>query len=430
MNKQKAYYYLIRMLTFPIRYLPYRCIHALGRVIGSLLYYCLKDFRKRALGNLALADTLGLSNEELPKIAKQTFQNLAITILEYPKFDRETDFSKIIHCINPEKANELFKEKQSLIFFCGHQANWEVLFIDGNLHMKGTAMGKPIKNPYLYQWIISIREKTGGKIIDPKNALKEGLRTLRDGKFLGIVGDQSMPSSHYAFPFFGRRAWTSTAPGLLAYKTNTPIIVATTRREKGKYLIHYSDPIWPDKEAAIETEVMRLMDSSLFLLQEDIRKSPGQWLWQHNRYKQQTPHRIYKEYRHESVLIVLPETTQEIEKLTPHLKVLQDIYESSFFFILSPRDTVELSFLNAEKIFQYKSPHEMLLKDYRFKIVFNFSKNDRLKKHYLSLSAYQVLSKKDFSTLANNKGCFSSNLSEQIVSTLCRMGTYAIKRQE
>ena len=72
-----------------------------------------------------------------------------------------------------------------MIFFCGHQANWETLFIAGNKLFKGIAIGKPIKNILLYKWILSIREKTGGKIVDPKNALKEGLKNLRKVVTLG-----------------------------------------------------------------------------------------------------------------------------------------------------------------------------------------------------------------------------------------------------
>ena len=168
-----------------------------------------------------------------------------------PRFGRETDFSRVIQCENPETADELYRQGQGIIFFCGHLSNWEALFLDGTRRMRGIAIGKSIKNKRLYRWIVSIREKNGGKIIAPRNAVKEGLRVLRKGVFMGIVGDQGMPDSGYSFPFLGRRAWTTTAPALLAYKTHCPIIVATTRRVKGGYRIRYSDPIWPNLEESL-----------------------------------------------------------------------------------------------------------------------------------------------------------------------------------
>ena len=235
MDKEKWIYYLLRVLTYPSSLMPYSWLHRLGKLLGTVAFYFMRDYRKRALSNLALANDLSLSQKELIYYAKKSFQNLAINCLEYPKLAREKDFSHVIECENPEIAGELYKQGQGIIFFCGHQSNWEVLFLDGTTRMDGIAIGKSIKNKKLYNWIVSIREKNGGKIIAPRNAVREGLRALRKGAFIGIVGDQGMPDSGYSFPFLGRRAWSSTAPALLSYKTNCPIIFAATRRVRGGY---------------------------------------------------------------------------------------------------------------------------------------------------------------------------------------------------
>ena len=63
--------YAIFICTFPLRFLPYRAIHALGNALGLLLYYCIPHFRKRALSNLALAKTLKLTNPQIRKLAKE-----------------------------------------------------------------------------------------------------------------------------------------------------------------------------------------------------------------------------------------------------------------------------------------------------------------------------------------------------------------------
>ncbi len=286
MDKEKWLYYLIRTLTFPFSLLPYSWIHRMGKGLGSAAFYLMREYRKRALSNLALANDLALTPSELIHYAKKSFQNLAINCLEYPRLSRETDFSRVIHCENPEIAEAIYAQGHGVIFFCGHQSNWEVLFLDGTTRMHGIAIGKSIKNKRLYNWILSIREKNGGKIVPPRNAVKEGLRALKKGHFIGIVGDQGMPDSGYSFPFLGRRAWTSTAPALLAYKTNSPIIFAATRRTRGGYRIRYHEPIWPDLTQPVEHEVVRMMDQTLTLLQESIKLSPGEWLWQHNRWKQ------------------------------------------------------------------------------------------------------------------------------------------------
>jgi Kdo2-lipid IVA lauroyltransferase/acyltransferase len=202
-------YYLIRIITFPFQWMPYSWIRVSGRFVGIIGFYLMRDYRKRSLSNVALASSLAFSKKEILKTAKKSFQNLAINCLEYPKLAREKRISDVIHCENPETANALYAQGHGIIFFCGHQANWEVLFLDGTTRMKGIAIGKPVKNKRLYQWIVSIRERHGGTIIAPRNAVREGLRALRKGVFMGIVGDQGMPDSGYSFPFLGRRAWTS-----------------------------------------------------------------------------------------------------------------------------------------------------------------------------------------------------------------------------
>ncbi|MEI6241842.1 MAG: hypothetical protein WCP39_00360 [Chlamydiota bacterium] len=420
-------YFFIRLFTYLFRFLPYRAIHFLGKILGSFSFYFLTSYRKRALSNLALAKDLHLSFSEVRSFAKKSFQNLCITLLEYPKFASETHFEKVITCENPEIANELYHQGKGIIFFCGHQSNWETLFLDGTLRMKGVAIGKSIKNKKIYQWIVSIREKNGGKIIEPKNALKEGLKSLRKGIFLGILADQGMPSSNYSYPFLGRKAWTTTAPALLSYKTNSPIIVATTKRQKGHYYIRYSDPLFPDLTKDMEEEVQRLMNQLLSLFEESVKKNPEEWLWQHNRWKQQTPKVIYKEYRHDALCIILPEEEHFFEKILPHLSTLRSIYERDFITLFVPEIFKNRELIPANEIVSYSSLQDLLQPDYRFKLVFNFSSYTQIKKHYKKLSAFEVLSLKDLEKIASVKKISITNLSELFIQALCRPNTFSLK---
>jgi KDO2-lipid IV(A) lauroyltransferase len=401
--------------------MPYRTLHILGKVLGILAFYFMVDYRKRALSNLSLAKDLNLSKKELFRIAKRSFQNLAINVLEYPRLAREKNFNRIIKCENPEVADAIYKKNKGIIFFCGHQSNWEVLFLDGNLRMSGIAIGKPIKNKRLYKWIISIREKTGGKIIMPRHAIKESLRGLRSGKFIGIVGDQGMPDSNYSFPFLGRRAWTSTIPALLAYKTNSPIMVATTHRKKGKYYINYSDPIWPNVENQMEKEVVRLMDKSLTILQESIKKAPGQWLWQHNRWKQQTPKVVNRHFRYDAICVILPKEREDFEGIKKHLFTLKSIYPRDFIFLFMPKVYENEKMIEVDEIKTYENIKEVMVEDYRFKLVYNFTKHKKIKGFYKGLSAFDVFDKRDLKRIAEKKypNRKFSNFSEILVSALC-----------
>ncbi len=408
----KVSYLLILILTWPIRWMPYRMIHAVGAFLGTAIYHLFPKYRKRALSNLALASSLQLTEEQIRRHAKESLQNLIITCLEYAKFDSEKQIHHVASCINPETADRLMKENKPVIFFCGHQSNWEVLFLEGTSRMPGVAIGRPIKNKLLYNWVTSIRQKFGGKMIAPQNAIREGLRGLKKGAFLGIVGDQGMPNSGFSSPFFGRNAWTSPIAAILSHRTGSPIIVATTHRSEGKYSIHYSEPIWPNTEAPLESETERLMVATLANLEKKIAEAPGQWLWSHNRWKQQTRDRLKLKFRHESILVILPKQKKQLDAILPHLNTFREIYPLEFFTIYSPVEGVTLE--NAE-IIPYQSEKDTLKSDYRFKLIFNLASYPHIERHYKRLAAFEVVSLPELHAMAGCDGPFDKVLKKAIL---------------
>lgn len=410
MDKDKWIYLLIRSLSWPIGYMPWRLIRFIGRFFGLIAFYAMHSYRKRTLSNLALASDLKLSQKKLLSIAKRSFQNLAINCLEYPKLSRLKKNSTAIHCENPEIPLALNKAGKGPIFFCGHQANWEVLFLDGSSRMKGVAIGKPINNPFLYRWILSIRERFGGKIIDRRNAVKEGFKALKKGLFLGIVGDQGMPDSGYHFPFFGRRAWTSTAPALLSYRTGAPIIFASIKRTPNGYKIRYSDPLFPNTAAPMEQEVIRLMNATLSLLEQSIKETPDEWLWQHNRYKQQTMHNLYRRFRQDCICVIAENTDL--------LTTIKQIYPSAFLTLFLPQGIS--STILADETIHYSNLEETLLPDFRFKLVFNFTDSPLIRKHYEKFGALEVLNLADLKKIAQEHLLPQHTLIDILQRALCR----------
>ncbi|MBS0604399.1 MAG: hypothetical protein JSS60_05095 [Verrucomicrobia bacterium] len=406
---------LILVLTWPVRWLSYPAIHRLGAILGTCAFYLVPKFRKRALSNLALASSLQLSEEQIRFHAKESLQNLMTACLEYAKFDSEKDIHRVAACVNPQEADRLMKENKPVIFFCGHQSNWEILFLEGTSRMPGVAIGRPIKNTYLYNWVLKVRQKFGGKMLAPQNAIKEGLRGLKRGSFLGIVGDQGMPDSGYSSSFFGRTAWTSPIAAMLSHRTGSPIMVATTRRKNGKYFIHYSDPIWPKSDAPMEQEIDRLMKASLSHLEQSIAREPGQWLWSHNRWKQQTPEKLNRAFRHESILIILPEEDHLLAELLPHLPLFREIYPREFLTVYAPAQIAHEVQLDGAEIVPYRNRSELLKRDLRFKLVFNFTPFNEVKPHFAKLSAFTVVSLKDLKKLSGEQSSFPLILKKSLL---------------
>ncbi len=366
-------YMLFRILTFPLQFLPYKVLHKLGQGLGLLVYYLYPKYRKRALSNLALATDLNLTPEQIVSTAKKSLQNLAITALEYPRLSVEKNIHRLATCLNPEPAASMIKAGQGVIFFCGHQTNWEILFLEGTQRMPGVAIGRPIKNHHLYQWIMNLRQKFGGTIIPPKSAYKESFRALKQGKFVGIVGDQGMPDSGFSCPFLGRMAQTSPLPALLSSRTGCPVIVATTQREFGKYTIHYSEPILPTEDPHVQ------MRQILAVFENSIKERPHEWLWIHNRWKQQQPGKIVKKFRHDAIAFIFPDSATALSSIS-HIRSLYPL-EQITAFVPSPFSSSDI---------EIKSHDDLFSLDYRFKLVVDFTQNTQAQKHFSTLSAVNI----------------------------------------
>ncbi|NGX61086.1 MAG: Lipid A biosynthesis lauroyltransferase [Chlamydiae bacterium] len=379
---------IYRVLEFFISLFPYKVLHALGRVAGRVAFTLHRSFRKKALSNLHLAYGETKTEKERKQIAIESFQTLTITCLDYFRLRKSKhNISEIVTLEENEEVSLLMKKGQGVIFLSGHQANWEIPFLATTDKYHGIAIGRPIKNRALYNFVLSIREMKGGKIVNPKQAFKEGIRALRKGQFLGIVGDQAFPESSYSYPLFGTRAWTTTAPALFAYKTNSPIVVGTTRREGPHYFVKGSAPIWPDLSRPVKEEIPRIMDQAISLLEESIKERPGQWMWVHDRWKQQTADKVKRKYRAGSILVILP---PDLKPLLPIIPLIRKIYPRSFltFFVAkgTPPPLPEVT------IREYERVEEMFVRDYRYRLVLDFFDIPKLRHHFMKLGAFQALS--------------------------------------
>ncbi len=408
---------------FPFRYMPIPWLHKCGKGIGYLAYIFHSSFRKRSYSNLSLAKSLSLSFEDIQKITLESLQSLAITSLEYAKLSTIKDLGKLVTCHYHPEVEKLLQKGNQIVFFCSHQANWELLFIEAHYRgMQGIAIGKPIKNPYLYRWIISIRERFGGKIIEPKNAIKEGLRALKQNKFVGIVGDQAMPSSFFSSDFLGRKAYTSPLPALLAYRTGHPIVFAEILRRGFHYHIHYHEPVYPNKETPQEQDISRMMNHILGQLEASILQNPGQWLWAHNRWKQEEADLVYYRFRYESIAVVVDEKNQ-IESTQNFLFELRKIYPRAFIDLICP-EASHLEHIGGQTYYYANSPHE-IISPYRYKLIFNISSCNLSSLKKLG-SVFKILSPLKLAKLAKKQSSLvdENNLQEILIKAISRKNTY------
>jgi KDO2-lipid IV(A) lauroyltransferase len=86
--------------------------------------------------------------------------------------------------------------------------------------------------------------------------------------------------------FFGRPARTPAGPGLLAYKTGSPIIpMAILRKGKNRYRIVVKPQVELRFSGDREKDLIDVTQEYTRVLESIIREHPAQWLWMHDRWR-------------------------------------------------------------------------------------------------------------------------------------------------
>ena len=372
-------YLLIRAVSFPLSFLPFTILQKMGRAFGTLGFYTCRKYRKRAMSNLTLARSLNLTNKERKVVAIEAFQNLMMTLMELSRLLwRPEGFSKLAVC----KNSEVLGEAKGVIFLSAHQANWEIGVFDLVPGSQGVTIGRPLANRFLYAWVLRMRERSGNTIVPPQNGLQAGLAALKAGKYFCLVGDQAKVSSDYHSSFLGTRAWSCTSPAVMAYKSGCPICVVDKKRAGGKHLHTYSPLIWPDTTKPWKEDVRRMMDEALALVEGSIKAAPGQWLWQHRRWKQGMG-KMKKKYRHDFILLILATRVD--------ISVLDALYPRGIFTALVSSANEDQPLPKCCAKIVYQTEEELFLDDWSFQMVYDFSGVKGVREHYLSLGAFQVV---------------------------------------
>lgn len=402
-------YFLGSSFIYIFRFFPLSWLRGLGKTLGSVIFYTISDYRKTAFTNLSLAfPNKTLSAKRL--LAKQSIQHTMITLLELLSVEglvhqldtlisiatSETHpegFSSD-EVITKEELAETFSDlenNQGVILFCGHQANWELPFLYITRDFPGLAFAKPIKNARLNKKIFSLREIFKGKIVSPTQGIHHALQALNKGHILGIVGDQALLISPYAYPLFGHEAFTTTTPALLAYKTGKPVIAVAVYRRSNGYTIVPSKRFYADKSLPVKESVPQLMDNLMGFLEKGIACKPEQWMWMHKRWKRKLRNKIKKKYAYSYILVILPKTaTQEHWNF---LNDLADLYSGAQLTLaLCSQSLHQYGDLPSSYAIQkYLSPEDLLRIPNVFHAIFDLADLPKTVRHYFKATGSRAM---------------------------------------
>jgi len=292
-RKRVKNWFLFRLITFLIsflNFLPRSTAISLGSFLGRVAYFIIRDARKRTITNLSLAFGDRFNKKGLRRLGSQVFANLGKNVVDAVRLGKMSweDLEKITEIEGLKHLDEAYRLDKGVIGITGHIGNFELIAAYFSLRgYRMSVVGRELYDPRLDRLLVRNRESVSLENIPTSRGVKPIMRALKAGRFLGVLADQDSSRVRGVFVnFFGRPARTPAGPGLLSYKTGSPIIpMAILRKGKNRYKIVVKPRVELGFSGDREKDLIDLTQEYTSVLESIIREHPSQWLWMHDRWR-------------------------------------------------------------------------------------------------------------------------------------------------
>ena len=275
------------------------CYH-IAQTAGALLSFVDRDRYQVALSNLEVAFGGAFSLEQRRKMARESFQHFARTMVDLlwsPRLTQE-NFSQFIELQNfGETARDTGPER-CLMIACYHYSNFEWLSLAcGFLDLKGTIISQEFKNPSLDPIFKKLREQSGHELIPRDRGIMRLYKVLRRKGRTALLVDLTVPPSQGAVAIncFGLKTSITSAHAWLQERTGVPIVPAHCEPlANGRYRLVFHPEIANTADMTHQEIAQACWNS----FEPYVRKNPAPWLWMYKywRYRPANPDRPYPFY--------------------------------------------------------------------------------------------------------------------------------------
>ncbi len=263
---------------------------------GRAYFHAVRRHRERAIGHISRS-LPELSPEQVHALAQRSveslFQMFLVETVAIPRLLTPTSWPTYVRPNAISGELKLLLSRDPALFVTGHCGNWELLgYALALLGFNMSALARPLDNPWLDQWIRSVREARGLKVLTKWGATTEVQRVIEAGGRVGFIADQNAGDDGLFVPFFGRLASSYKSIGLLAMRYETPIVVGSARRCDGtfSYELDHCDIITPGQWRDQPDPLFYITARFNRAIELAIRRAPEQYLWVHRRWKSRPAH--------------------------------------------------------------------------------------------------------------------------------------------
>ena len=257
----------------------------IGKFFGPL-------FRSKSITKKNIKIGLGeISKENEKEIINGMWSNIGRTFAEYV-FLKDFKFNKInynhVEISGTKYLDEIKKNNQSVIFYSGHFANFELMAMElDKFGIKCAAIYRPLNNFFLNPVMEYLRMKyiCPNQIPKGRLGMREIIDKMKNGYSIALMVDQRV-SEGPREAFFNKPAHTTTIPAQLALKYDSKLVPISLERKEGiKFVMTISEPYRVKKTGDENQDTKNITLKINQILEKMIIKNPKQWIWSHNRWK-------------------------------------------------------------------------------------------------------------------------------------------------
>ncbi len=288
--RRKLEFVAVRALIYLLGLLPRQAARTVGAVIGALAFLFLGRLRRVGYKNLQIAFP-ARSHREHASILRCEYRNLGWLLAEFCQMRKYTPENTrgFLGYEGLERYLEARDAGQGVLILTGHLGAWELSSFYHSL--MGHPMSMVIRrldNELVDRLVNGVRCLHGNKVVHKDDFARGLISAMRQGETVGILMDTNMtPPQGLFVDFFGTEACTASGMARVALRTGAAVLPGFLLWDESsqRYILHFGEQLalirTDDNDADIAA------NTALFtrVLEDYIRRYPGQWLWLHRRWK-------------------------------------------------------------------------------------------------------------------------------------------------
>lgn len=278
--------------------LPLPLLFAVGQLLGSCVWLVSGKYRHLAERNVAIAFADEKSPRELRRLVRRHFRLLGANFLCSVKLAAMPP-EKILRRVKVENIEAMAREFRAgvpVVLVLSHLGTWELFaqlmpkFVG---FVRNASVYQKLGNRFIDDHVRRTRSQTGLELFDRQAGFEPVIELLRSGGGVGVLSDQHAGDHGLWTPFFRRLASTSPLPALLARRTRAAVIAA------GVYTIGPARwrMVFTERFDQPAASVAYLTSRMNEIIEQQIRVSPEDWFWVHDRWKTPRPNFLLARYK-------------------------------------------------------------------------------------------------------------------------------------